>query len=166
LDHAQSVNVRPPPALRGGHSCSGPGHCGCVSGASRLSSLFLTDNARSRSDRSSRGVRDPAQVLFLGHLSERQTACRRAFHCGALSADQFDVGLITLRVFPDFEGPTEALVCGLDHDLAVPQKPVSFTPDSAVACRKLSRSAAATTKRRCRSSIGTARSHCREALRV
>jgi hypothetical protein len=63
FDHAQSVNVRPRPTLRGGHSCCEPRHCGFGSGASRPSLLFLMNNARSKSNRSSRGFQDPAEVL-------------------------------------------------------------------------------------------------------
>jgi hypothetical protein len=65
FDHAQSVNFQPNPTLRGGHSCSEPRHCGFRSGASRPSLPFLMNNARSKSNRSSRGFQDPAKVLCI-----------------------------------------------------------------------------------------------------
>ena len=65
FDHAQSVNFQPDPTLRGGHSCSEPRHCGFRCGASRPSLPFLMNNARSKSNRSSRGFRDPAKVLCI-----------------------------------------------------------------------------------------------------
>jgi hypothetical protein len=47
FEHAQSVTVRPRPALRDVPSCSRPRHCGYASGASRPSPFLTTQNAHS-----------------------------------------------------------------------------------------------------------------------
>lgn len=79
LDHGQSVNFRPNPTLRGGHSYCGPRHRGFVPGPPRPHLLlFLMDDAQSKSKRSGRGFQDMARLAILGpNRTERHRASRR-----------------------------------------------------------------------------------------
>jgi hypothetical protein len=74
FDHAQSVNFRPNPTLRSGHSCCGPRYCGFGPGPPRPRHLFLMDNAQSKPNRSGQGFQ--AEMLCI--LSSRRLTPRAA----------------------------------------------------------------------------------------